>query len=85
MTDQVTFKEENYKIGLIDKIKIRLLGHSKVGEYNFDGDPNRVLEIYAFKCPNHGIVASHPHGYYNVLLCPTCMKELLKESSSQKP
>ena len=33
--------------------------------------------FYGFKCPIHGFVVNHPHGWDGDLLCPDCEKEAL--------
>ena len=33
------------------------------------------LPFYRFRCPKHGLVESHLHGYAEILRCPECDKE----------
>ena len=53
------------------RLKLRLGGYVYLGERQEAGHRNPV-PFYAFRCPVHGVVESHPHGYDGRLECPMC-------------
>ena len=52
-----------------------LQGYVIVGKIKKDGWRKEV-NLYAFKCPKHGLVSSHVKGYAERLECPDCWEEL---------
>jgi hypothetical protein len=59
------------KLTLIQHIQIFLLGSVKIGEITRPGWSGS-LPLYAFRCPEHGIVSNRPQGYGEYLRCPVC-------------
>ncbi len=64
------------KLTAVQKIKLKLQGHVKVGEFKKESW-NDSLPHYVFRCPTHGLVSDYPHGFDDKLMCPICTKNEL--------
>lgn len=60
-------------MSLWQRLKMRLSGYVYVGHRTRPGWQGS-LPFYAFRCPEHGLVESYPHGYEQRLECPRCME-----------
>lgn len=69
------------RIKLIEKLKIQLSGNIYIGEKKMNGW-KESLPFYMFKCPIHGYVTTYVMGHDNNLICPICIKEILKENKN---
>ncbi len=58
----------------LQRLKIRLSGHTRVGYSKKAGWKERV-PVFAFHCETHGIVCNTPQGHMQRLICPQCFKE----------
>jgi hypothetical protein len=68
------------KIGFIDSISFKLQGYIKVGCIKRG---EHYLDAYLFKCDVHGLQVTTPSGHYELLLCPTCIREREAEKKSK--
>ena len=55
----------DYRLTLLNKIKLKLRRHLLVGEERKNGWKDS-LPVYAFKCPKHGLVKNHVKGFSGV-------------------
>ncbi len=67
---------------LINRLKLNLRGYVYL-EDRIEPGWKESLPIYVFKCPIHGYVESHPHGFKKKLVCPRCLEELGKEQEEK--
>jgi len=85
MSDEVVFRynrrDHVYNLSRLNRLELRLIGHSYLGKIK---TRHGELAIYAFKCPDHGVVANYPHGHARRLLCPVCL-DSMKKAKSKKP
>jgi hypothetical protein len=63
------------RIKLLQKLKIQLQGHVRVGEEQKEGWKTPT-PVYMFNCQKHGYVKSNAKGYSKRLECPQCLEEL---------
>jgi hypothetical protein len=59
---------------LLQKLKIQLQGHVRVGEEQKEGWKTPT-PVYMFNCQKHGYVKSKSKGYRKRLECPQCLEE----------
>ena len=71
------------KLSLINRLKLRLMGHVYIGNKIEEGW-KEAIPCYIFKCPKHGLVVSQVRGYNQYLECPECLKELRLELESTR-
>lgn len=62
---------------LWQRFKLRL-GYSVYLEHRTRPRWKGYLPFYASRCKKHGVFEDYPHGYYDRLDCPGCLKELEK-------
>jgi len=61
-------------INLLKKIKIKLFGYARLGNYKLEGWKN-PLPFYAFKCEKHGLQITYTTGWEKKLICNKCILE----------
>lgn len=59
------------ELSILQNVRLSLLGSVLLGK---EKRPGWLIEkrIYAFRCPEHGVVESPRHGYDETLRCPKC-------------
>ena len=62
---------ERRELTLLQRIKIRFGFPVHIGHRRLNGWKGS-LPFYAFRCPEHGVVENHPHGFNGRLDCPLC-------------
>lgn len=81
------FREEYYtegiKLSLIQKLITFFGGRVKVFSIDVVGK-GKLIDFYAFKCDDHGLVISQEYGYGSVLKCPKCRVEEGQETRNQE-
>lgn len=68
------------KLDFRQKLSLRLLGYAYLGEARISDSSPRPTRIYAFKCPNHGIVAAYPSTHDPTLYCHYCLDFTAQQS-----
>lgn len=73
---------EPIKLSRIQRFYLWFFGHVKIGTVYREGwiIPN---DLYAFKCPDHGLVSHYPKGYRERLECPHCWTRNKQEMSEK--
>jgi len=66
------------KLSLWQKIVLRISGAVFLRFEKREGWSD-YLEIYAVRCPKHGVFEDYPHGYYEEFDCPKCKEEDVEE------
>jgi len=56
-----------------EKLKLKIFGYVKIGIIQKEGW-SKPSNLYAFKCPVHGLVSNTAHGYYEKVNCPECLR-----------
>ena len=74
----VNYKRAYFFLNRSQSLKLKISGKVKVGAYK-DRGWKAEAPVFAFNCPDHGIVASCPYGYNQRLECPQCMTEAKKK------
>lgn len=59
------------ELTFFQKFKLRFSGYVFIGFYRLPGW-GAALPFYAFKCKEHGLQVSYPHGYDEMLQCKVC-------------
>lgn len=72
----VKFRKAVFPLTTRHLLSIKIGGKPKVGAYILNRE---AIPIFAFNCPDHGIVADYPHGYGQKLRCPQCEAEANKK------
>lgn len=62
-------KSEYVDLTLWQRLKLRLFSRVYLEHRQREGWSGE-LPIYAFRCPEHGVVVDYPHGYHDRLDCP---------------
>ena len=60
------------------RLQLQLNGHVAVGNFTRPGWKGD-LTFYAFRCKKHGLVCDYTHGHWEMLSCPKCLDEKLKQ------
>jgi len=66
---QVQVAYESLSLG--QRLKLRFFGHVLIGIQTHSGWTGS-LPLYLVYCHGHGIGETHPQGYENHIVCPSC-------------
>ena len=58
-------------LSFVQRISLVLTGRAYLYHESWPGW-TEALPFYVFKCQDHGLVVSRPHGFGDVLKCPQC-------------
>lgn len=66
--------KDKISLSPFQRFSLWLDGYVKIGSRLLDGW-TAPADMYAFRCPDHGLVANIVSGYKKILKCPRCWEE----------